>query len=72
MDTTIELTTEFIKLDALLKLAGVAGSGGEAKHLIQEGLVRVNGEPAAQRGKKIRQGDRVEVASEPAARIVVR
>lgn len=71
MDTTIKLTTEFIKLDALLKLAGVTGSGGEAKRLIQEGLVRVNGEQAAQRGKKIRPGDRVVVASEPVARIAV-
>lgn len=71
LETTIKLTTEFIKLDALLKVAGVADSGGQAKHLIQEGLVRVNGELATQRGKKIRQGDAVEVASDPKARILV-
>jgi len=65
------LTTEFIKLDALLKVAGVADSGGQAKHVIQEGLVSVNGEPATQRGKKIRPGDVVEVAADPGARIVV-
>ena len=71
MDTTIKLTTELIKLDALLKAAGMAASGGQAKHLIQEGLVRVNGELATQRGKKIRPGDVVEVATDPKARIVV-
>lgn len=71
METEIKLTKEFIKLDALLKVAGVADSGGEAKHMVLEGLVRVNGEPATQRGKKIRQGDVVEVATEPATRIAV-
>ena len=71
METTIKLTTELIKLDALLKLAAVADSGGQAKQLIKEGLVSVNGERATQRGKKIRPGDVVEVASEPTARIVV-
>ena len=71
METTIKLTTEFIKLDALLKVAGVADSGGQAKHLIRGGLVSVNGELATQRGKKIRRGDLVEVASDPKARIVV-
>lgn len=71
LETTIKLTTEFIKLDALLKVAGVADSGGQAKHLIHDGLVSVNGELATQRGKKIRQGDLVEVASDPRTRIVV-
>lgn len=52
-------------------MAGAASSGGQAKHVIQAGLVRVNGELATQRGKKIRPGDVVEVASEPPARIVV-
>ena len=70
-ETTIKLTTEFIKLDALLKVMGVAGSGGQAKRVIQNGLVSVNGELATQRGKKIRPGDLVEVASDPAARVVV-
>lgn len=68
---TVQLTTEFIKLDALLKLAGVAGSGGHAKQLILEGLVRVNDEVAAQRGKKIRPGDVVELDLDPAVRIAV-
>ena len=40
----IEITTEFIKLDALLKFAALVGTGGEAKFVIAEGLVKVNGE----------------------------
>ena len=56
---TIKITTEFIKLDSLLKLANVVGSGGEAKIIIQEGEVKVNGEVCTQRGKKIRPGDDV-------------
>lgn len=71
MDTTIELTTETIPLAGLLKLAGVADSGGEAKHLVQAGLVRVNGQAETRRGAKIRPGDVVEVASDPPARIRV-
>lgn len=70
--TTIKLTTEFIKLDALLKLEGVAESGGDAKHLIREGLVTVNGERTTQRGKKIRPDDVVVVNVEPTVQIVVR
>lgn len=54
---TVSITTEFIKLDSLLKLANAVGSGGEAKILIQEGEVRVNGETCTMRGKKIRPGD---------------
>ena len=72
MATTIKLTTEFIKLDALLKLEGVAESGGDAKHLIREGLVTVNGERTTQRGKKIRPDDFVVVNVEPTVQIVVR
>ncbi len=53
----IEITTEFIKLDALLKFSGLADTGGEAKLLIQEGKVMVNGEVCTMRGKKIRSGD---------------
>ena len=56
---TIEIKTEFIKLDALLKYAALVGTGGEAKTVIAEGLVTVNGEVCTMRGKKIRAGDRV-------------
>ena len=57
---TIEITTECIKLQDLLKLAGLTYTGGEAKVMVQEGLVKVNGEVCTMRGKKIRPGDRVE------------
>ena len=56
---TITITTEYIKLQDLLKLAGVVYTGGEAKVLIQEGAVTVNGEVCIQRGKKLRPGDTV-------------
>ena len=57
---TIEITTEYIKLQDLLKLARLTYTGGEAKVMVQEGLVKVNGEVCTMRGKKIRPGDRVE------------
>ena len=49
--------TEFIKLQDALKFANVVYSGGEAKVLIQEGQVQVNGEVCTMRGKKLRPGD---------------
>ena len=57
----IKINTEFIKLEALLKFAGVAETGGEAKLAIQNGEVRVNGELCTMRGKKLRPGDRAEL-----------
>ena len=57
----IKITTEFIKLDALLKFASLVGSGGEAKMLIQDEQVLVNGEVCTMRGKKIRPGDTVKI-----------
>ena len=56
-----EITTEFIKLQDLLKFANVVCTGGEAKIIIQEGEVKVNGEVCTMRGKKIRPGDLVEL-----------
>lgn len=53
----ITIRTPFIKLDALLKFSALTGSGGEAKTVISEGLVGVNGETCLQRGKKIYPGD---------------
>lgn len=61
---SIKITTEFIKLDALLKFASLVGSGGEAKALIQDGQVLVNGEVCTMRGKKIRPGDTVSIDGE--------
>ena len=54
------INTEFIKLESLLKLTAVCSSGGEAKMVIQDEMISVNGEICTQRGKKIRSGDRVE------------
>ncbi|MDO4812686.1 MAG: RNA-binding S4 domain-containing protein [Eubacteriales bacterium] len=54
---TVEITTEFIKLQDLLKFASLVSTGGEAKIVIAEGEVCVNGEVCTQRGKKIRPGD---------------
>ncbi len=55
----IEITTEYIKLQDLLKFAAIASTGGEAKIMVQEGQILVNGEICTQRGKKIRPGDDV-------------
>ncbi|MGI5965924.1 MULTISPECIES: RNA-binding S4 domain-containing protein [Anaerotruncus] len=55
----VSIHTEFIKLDSLLKFAGAAETGGQAKEMVAAGAVRVNGEPCVMRGKKIRAGDRV-------------
>ena len=54
---TIEIRTEFIKLQDLLKFANLVETGGIAKDLIQNGEVQVNGEVCTMRGKKIRPGD---------------
>ena len=58
----IKINTEFIKLDSLLKFAALVGTGGEAKYVISEGLVSVNGEVCTMRGRKIYSGDRAEFA----------
>lgn len=57
----VRIHTEFIKLDSLLKFAGLCDTGGFAKELVQQGQVRVNGEVCTMRGKKIRSGDTVSV-----------
>ena len=53
----LSITTEFIKLQDAMKYANIVYSGGEAKTLIQEGEVTVNGEVCTMRGKKLRPGD---------------
>ena len=60
----VNISTEFIKLDALLKFAGLCETGGEAKLCVEDELVKVNGETCLQRGKKIRPGDVVELDGE--------
>ena len=59
----IAIDTEFIRLDALLKFGGAVDTGGQAKLVIQDGLVKVNGEICTMRGKKMRSGDRAEYES---------
>lgn len=55
-----KINTDFIRLDAFLKMCDAVQSGGHAKIVIQDGAVRVNGEVCEQRGKKLRPGDRAE------------
>ena len=57
MDLEIKIRDEFIKLGQALKAAGLVGSGVDAKLVIQDGLVKVNGETEVQRGKKLYDGD---------------
>ncbi len=59
----IAITTEFIRLDSLLKLTGLVDTGGQGKLLIQQGEVQVNGEVCSQRGKKLYPGDRVRLGT---------
>jgi ribosome-associated protein len=60
----IPISGEFIRLDALLKYASIASTGGEAKMLIQNGEVFLGKQPCTQRGKKIRHGDIVRFGGE--------
>lgn len=60
-ERSVAIRTESIELAALLKWAQVVDSGGEAKQLIQDGRVRVNGEVERRRGRKVVLGDHVEV-----------
>lgn len=62
----INITTEYIKLDQLLKFSALAESGAMAKDMIFDGIVSVNGEVCTMRGKKIRPGDKVTVEFEDA------
>lgn len=61
---SININTEYIKLDQLLKFSGLAESGADAKDMILSEMVSVNSEPCAMRGKKIRGGDTVTVEFE--------
>ena len=60
MTKTVKIHTEYIKLDDLLKFAGVLGSGGQAKAVIADGIVKVDGEVCTMRGKKLRGGETIE------------
>ena len=56
----MKISTDFIKLDSFLKLCDLVSSGGEAKVIIQGGLVKVNGEVCTMRGKKLVENDEIE------------
>jgi ribosome-associated protein len=65
----VEIRDDTIRLGQLLKLAGIVDSGGEAKALIAEGAVTVNGEPESRRGRQLRAGD-VLIAAGQRVRVV--
>ena len=60
----VAIDGDMIRLGQLLKLSGLAESGGEARELVTEGVVRVNGEIEVRRGRQLHRGDLVEVAAE--------
>ncbi len=63
-EESLPITTPFIKLESALKLAGIAQTGGQAKMMIQNGEISVNGEACYQRGKKLKNGDVFSTAKE--------
>lgn len=60
ININIKIDGEFIRMDTLMKLSGLVSMGGEAKHLIQDGNVKLNGKTCTERSKKIREGDFIE------------
>lgn len=66
----IPIKTQTIDLDQLLKLAGLCGSGGEAKYLIQSGMVTVNGQVETRRRATLHIGDKIEVEENEPVTIV--
>ena len=68
--TDVRIITDTIKLEQLLKLAGITATGGEAKLIIQGGEVSVNGEEERRRGKQLRAGDMVDIEGRGRLRVV--
>lgn len=64
-ESTLRLRSEYITLAHAVKAVGLADTGGQAKLLVREGLVMVNGAPATQPGRKLRAGDRFGRAGGP-------
>lgn len=64
MPREVEIRGDMIRLGQLLKLSGLAADGGEARHLIAEGDVTVNGEPELRRGRQLHVGDVVRLGGE--------
>ena len=65
-DSTFPIHTEYIDLLQFLKATGIAATGGEAKMLVDDGFIKVNGEDESRRRRKLRPGDRVDIALDPA------
>ncbi len=68
----IKITTEYIKLDQLLKFSGLALSGADAKEIIAQGRIMVDGEVCLMRGKKIREENRVYIPEIDTELVVVK
>lgn len=69
--TEIKITTPFIKLDQLIKFAGISFDGAEAKEMVVSGLVKVNGETELRRGRKLYKGDTVQIQLEEKFELIV-
>jgi ribosome-associated protein len=65
MTEKIAIDTDYIKLDSFLKLVGLVMSGGEAKEMIQDGMIEVNDEVEKRRGRKLYPGDRIALDGNP-------
>lgn len=65
-DPTFSIHTDYIDLLQFLKATGIAATGGEAKMLVDDGFIKVNGEDESRRRRKLRPGDRVDIALDPA------
>lgn len=69
-DQIVVVQGDHITLGQLLKVAGIIGTGGEAKYYLSETIVIVNGEPEQRRGRKLRPGDRIQAPGAVAVRLI--
>lgn len=69
-EQTIAVHGEYVTLGQLLKVAGIIGSGGEAKFYLSETVVIVNGVPEQRRGRKLRPGDIINATGSPTIRLI--
>lgn len=63
-ETEVAIRTDYIKADAFLKFVGVCATGGQAKYMMEEGQLTVNGQVCTMRGKKLRAGDTVGIGGQ--------
>ena len=69
-DQIVTVQGDHITLGQLLKVAGIIGTGGEAKYYLSETVVIVNGEPEQRRGRKLRPGDRIQAPGAVPVRLI--